>query len=64
MFSDLNELQDRTERTHAELLRKVDRYGKQLPARLLAAILSYVEEHEVGASQTVCKGWKLPSSLL
>src|SRR5438477_9108058 len=47
-----------------ELLRGIDKFGKQLPVRLLAHILSYVEARDLAGSQTVCGGWKLPSNLL
>src|SRR4051794_13477443 len=47
-----------------ELLRKIDRFGKQLPCRLLASMLSYVGPQEISRSQTVCSGWKLTVGLL
>ena len=47
-----------------ELLRRIDLFGKQLPLRLLAEVLSYADTKELGRSQTVCGGWRLSSSLL
>src|SRR5690242_1458694 len=47
-----------------DLLRRIDLFGKQLPLRLLAAILSYVEPRDLARSQAVCSGWRLSSSLL
>src|SRR4051794_40299529 len=47
-----------------ELLRHIDRFGKQLPSRLLASILTYVAPEDIGCSQTVCSSWKLPLNLL
>src|SRR5687768_11690856 len=42
-----------------ELLRGLDQFGKQLPLRLLAEALSYVDAKELARSQTVCSGWRL-----
>src|SRR6187551_1858148 len=47
-----------------EMLRQIDRFGKQLPSRLLATILTYVGATELARSQTVCSSWKLPLNLL
>src|SRR6202035_3851691 len=47
-----------------EMFRQIDRFGKQLPSRLLASILTYVGPVEIARSQTVCSGWKLPPNLL
>src|SRR5690242_16840841 len=47
-----------------ELLRRIDRFGKQLPVRLLAEILSFGGALELTRSQAVCSGWKLPRTLL
>src|SRR3569623_845676 len=47
-----------------EMLRQIDRFGKQLPSRLLASILTYVGTADIARSQTVCNSWKLPPNLL
>src|SRR3954462_3247156 len=47
-----------------EMLRQIDRFGKQLPSRLLASILTYVGSADIARSQTVCSSWKLPLNLL
>src|SRR4051812_252990 len=46
-----------------ELVRKVDRWGGQLPNRLLAGILDFSTAREVTRAQTVCGSWKLSSNL-
>src|SRR5690348_5023129 len=39
----------------------MDKFGKQLPVRLLAHALSYSDPLDLARSQTVCGGWRLPS---
>ena len=43
-----------------ELLRGIDKFGKQLPVRLLAHALSYSNALDLARSQAVCGGWRLP----
>lgn len=43
-----------------ELLRGLDKFGKQLPVRLLAYALSYSDALDLARSQAVCSGWRLP----
>src|SRR5687767_12225052 len=38
--------------------RGLDLFGKQLPLRLLAEALSYVQAKELARSHTVCSGWR------
>src|SRR4051812_5968071 len=46
-----------------ELLRTLDRWGKQLPTRLLSSILEYSASKEIARSQAVCQTWCLPANL-
>src|SRR5688572_6912521 len=46
-----------------ETLRKLDKWGKQCPVRLVAQCLQLVQAKELAASSTVCKSWYLPPNL-
>src|SRR5690242_16955708 len=41
-----------------ELLRNCDKWGQQLPVRLLAEILCFAGAAGLGRSQEVCSGWR------
>src|SRR5688572_22610892 len=45
-----------------ELLRGIDKFGKQLPVRLLAYALGYSDARDLARSQAVCSGWRIPLS--
>src|SRR5579883_2652791 len=55
---DLNLILKRTKLVKHELLRPTDRWGKQLPNRLLATLLSYASASDLARSQCVCGGWR------
>src|SRR6185437_11363121 len=46
-----------------DLLRQVDRWGRQCPVRLIAAALQFLGAGEVARASEVCASWQLPVSV-
>src|SRR5687767_10464132 len=60
----LASMRKRMHLTKQELVRKVDKWGGQLPIRLLTSILEHSSAKQIASSQAVCKSWRLAQNLV
>src|SRR5688500_13578974 len=60
----LDQTNKRTRLMKQDLLRSADKWGRQLPSRVLTSVLSCAGALEIARSQIICDGWGLPANLL